>query len=155
MWPSATNWGVSKLRKVLHRNKHYLVHTLMQKWFQWIEFTKYSAIFLSSKVTKSWTLACRVSSKLALQRYGLSKIVIYVYFCRPIKNKMSHNTSFLPQFHWKSVCHDWVWYDEYLERIYQKWKILTLAHIFAYINSKSMLPQRASFSCAGIRIFLI
>ena len=48
----------------------------------------------------------------------------------------------------KSDCHDWVWYDKYLERIYQKWKILTLAHIFAY-NSKSILPQRASYSRAG------
>ena len=66
----------------------------------------YSAIFLS-KVMKCWTLACRISSKITLQRYGLSKIVIYVYFCRPIKNKMFHNTSFLPHFHWKK-CLSWL-----------------------------------------------
>ncbi len=66
----------------------------------------YSVTFLS-KVTKCWTLECRISSKIALQRYGLSKIVIYVYFSRPIKNKMFHNTSFLPQFHWKK-CLSWL-----------------------------------------------
>ena len=62
---------------------------------------------------------------------------------------MFHNTSFF--FHIiieKNVCHDCVWYDEDLERIYQKLKILTLGHIFAY-NSKSILPQRASFSHSG------
>ena len=35
-----------------------------------------------------------------------------------------------------------------LERILHKWKILTLAHTFAY-NSESVLLQRASFSHAG------
>ncbi len=45
--------------------------------------------------------------KMALQRYSLSKIIIYVYFCRPIKNKMLHNTSFLPQFQWKK-CLSWL-----------------------------------------------
>ncbi len=107
----------------------------------------YSAIFLS-KVTKCWTLACRIPSKIALQRYGLSKIVIYMSFCRPIKNKMFRNTSFLQQFHWKKCL---IEFGMILERIYQKRKLLTLAHIFAY-NSKSILPQRASFSHAGTHI---
>ena len=53
----------------------------------------------------------------------------------------------------KGVCHVCVWYDEYLWRIYQKWTIFTLAHIFAY-NSKSTLPQRASFSHAETHIVL-
>ncbi len=66
--------------------------------------------------------------------------------------KCSITTLFFHNFIEKSACRDWVWYDEYLESIYQKWKILTLAHIFAY-NSKSSLPQRASFSHAGTHIF--
>ncbi len=48
----------------------------------------------------------------------------------------------------KSVYCDCAWYDDYFGRIYQKWKILTLVHIFAH-NSKSILPQSASFSHAG------
>ncbi len=51
----------------------------------------------------------------------------------------------------RSACHDYVWYGEDLERIYQKLKILSLAQIFDY-DSKSVLPQRASFSHAGTQI---
>ncbi len=51
----------------------------------------------------------------------------------------------------KSVCDYCVWYDEYLGRIYQKFKILALAHILAS-HSKSVLPQRASFSLAGTHL---
>ena len=69
----------------------------------------------------------------------------------PIKTEMFHNTHFLPHFHVKSVCHDCVWYGEYLGRIYQKFKFVTLAHIFAY-NSKSILPQSASFIHAGTQM---
>ncbi len=49
----------------------------------------------------------------------LSKIVINVHFCGPIKKQMFHNTSF-HIFIEKSVCHDCALYDEYLGRIYQK-----------------------------------
>ena len=65
--------------------------------------------------------------------------------------KYSKTRLFFQSFIEKSVCHDCFWYDEDLERIYQKWKILTLVHIFAY-NSKSILPERASFSHAGIQM---
>ena len=53
------------------------------------------------------------------QKYGLSKIVICVYFYGPIKKKMLQNTFFFHIFIEKSVCHDSVWYDKDLERIYQ------------------------------------
>ncbi len=59
---------------------------------------------------------------------------------------------FSSRFSLKSACHDCVWYDEDLERIYQKQKILTLVHIFA-CNSKSISLQRASFTHAGTYIF--
>ncbi len=98
----------------------------------------YSVIFLS-KVTNYWKLTCRISSKnalqrygltsskSALQRYGLTKTIIYVYFYRLIKNKMFLNTSFLPYFHWKKVfVLSWLSLVWNLERIYHKWKILTL-----------------------------
>ncbi len=47
-------------------------------------------------------------------------------------------------------CNDLLWFDEHLRRIYQEWKslILTLVHIFADC-SKSVLPQRSSYSHAG------
>ncbi len=97
MWPSATKWGslrgVSKLRNVFYCNKHYFLHILMQKLLL--------CAILLSKVTKCWTLPCIISFKTILQRYGLSKIVIYVYFYGPIKKQMFHNTSFLSYFHWK------------------------------------------------------
>ncbi len=51
----------------------------------------------------------------------------------------------------KSVYWDCAWYNEYLGRIYQKWNILTLVHVFAH-NSKSILPQSASFSHAGTHL---
>ncbi len=51
----------------------------------------------------------------------------------------------------KSVYCDCAWHGEYLGRIYQKWKILTLVHVFAH-NSKSILTQSASFSYAGTHI---
>ncbi len=76
-----------------------------------------------------------------------------VIMCRPIKKLMFHNTSFLSYFHWqKSVCDYCVWYDKYLGRIYQKLKILTLVHVFAH-NSKSILPQSASFSHAETQMW--
>ncbi len=53
-----------------------------------------------------------------------------------------------------SICHDCVLYEEYPGKIQQNCKILTLAHIFAY-NSKSMLPQRASFSHAGTHMSML
>ncbi len=103
MWPSATKWGplrvVSKLRKVPHCNKHYFLHIVMHKWLL-------SGIFLS-KVMRCWTLPCMISFQTAVQRIGLSNIVIYVYFYGPIKKKMFHNASFLPNFHWKK-CLSWL-----------------------------------------------
>ncbi len=48
----------------------------------------------------------------------------------------------------KSVYCDCAWYEEYLGRIYQNLKKLTLFHVFAH-NSKSILPQSASFGHAG------
>ncbi len=53
-----------------------------------------------------------------LQRFGLSKIVTYVYFCGPIKQKCSKMPLSFQICTEKSVCHDCVWYDEYLGRIY-------------------------------------
>ncbi len=84
-----------------------------------------------------------VSFKTTLQRFGLSKIVIY----GPIKKHIIK----LPILIEKSVCHDCVWCNEYLQKIYKKWNILTFSHIFVY-NSKSILPQRAPFSYAGTQI---
>ncbi len=123
MWPSATKWGilrgVSNLRKVLNTNKHYFLHSLMQKWLLYCD--------IPIRVMECWTLAYRISSKTTLQRFGLSKMVIYVYFYRSIKNKMVkikmfNNTTFLSHFQWKSVCHDCLCYDEYLGRTYKKIK---------------------------------
>ena len=65
----------------------------------------YSTIFLS-KVTTCWTLICSTVFKTTLQRFGLSKIVIYVQPNRPINKQMHHNTPFLPYFHSKG-CLSW------------------------------------------------
>ncbi len=69
----------------------------------------YSVIFLS-KVAKCWTSPCTIFQTI-LQRYGLSKIVIYVYFYGLIKKQMFHNTLFFHIFILKSVCDYCVWYD--------------------------------------------
>ncbi len=69
-------------------------------------------------------------------RFGLTKI--YVYFCGPSKTKMFHNTSFLSSFHTvivTSVCHDCVWCDKYLGRMYQILYILTLVHILTNFSN--------------------
>ncbi len=113
MWPAPLNealWGeYQEQRKVLYCNKPYFLHILMQKWL------------LCEIPVKSYTmLNCTISFKRNFQRHGLSKIVIYVYFYGPIKNKMFHNTLYFHIFIEKSVCDDWAWYDEYLQKIYIK-----------------------------------
>ena len=143
MWPSATKWGslrgLSKLRNVFHCNKHYFLYNLTQNWLLCdIPIRSYDC----------WTLPSTISFKTTLQRHGLSKIAIYVHFYGPIKNQTFHNTSFLSHFHIESISDYCAWYDKYFGRIYKKWKILILAHIFA-CNSKLIFPQRASFSHAG------
>ena len=67
------------------------------------------------------------------------------------RRKCSITLTFFHIFIEKGACNDFVWYDEHLGRRYQKWKILTLIGIFAY-NSKSILPQRASFRHAGTQM---
>ena len=49
--------------------------------------------------------------------------------------------------------HDFVSYDEYLGRVYQIWKILTLVHIFA--DYSNPIPQRASFIHAVTHMFIL
>ncbi len=142
MWPHATKCGslraVSKFRKVPHCNKHCFLHIVMQKWllndipiksYKMLNIATYDII--PNSFTEIWTLK-------------------------------DCNCTFMDQSRWKcstmglsfqnfiliSVCHDCVWYDEYLWTIYQKWKILKLGYIFAH-NLKSVLLQRASFSHAG------
>ncbi len=80
------------------------------------------------------------------------KTVIHVYLYGPIKKQMFHNT--ITHLSFQIFVDESVWhdrdpdcgvflYEEYLERICQKWKFFTLAHIFA-CNSISILLQRAS-----------
>ena len=96
MWPSATKWGslrgVSKLRKVLHCNKHYFLHILMSK--------------------------SMISFKITSQRFGLSKIVICDFVCTSMgqsSRKCSITRLFFHIFIEKSVLNDCVWYDEDLD----------------------------------------
>ncbi len=117
LWGEYQNW-----------EKHFIAIKLIFCTF-WCKNDN-SAIFLS-KLMKCWTSPCMMSFKTTLQRLGLSKMVICVYFYGPIKKKILHNTSY-DIFTEKHVCHNYVWYDEDLEWIYQKWKILTLVHIFSY-----------------------
>ena len=89
----------------------------------------YSTIFLS-KVTKCWTSPCTISCKTILQRYGLSKIEIYVYFYGQSRSKCFITSSLL-YFHWEKrlwlLCLVW-WifiHEQYIKNDkFRPWLIL-------------------------------
>ena len=68
--------------------KTYLGNTIFYTFW----FTNDYFLIFPSKVTEHWTSLRMISFKIISQRFGLSKIVIYVYFYRPIKKKIFHNT---------------------------------------------------------------
>ena len=93
-------------------------------------------IFLS-KVTIFWTLICKTAFKTTLQRFGLSENVIYVQpFIGNSRSKWSRTHFSFHIFIEKGGCHDFVKCDEFLGRMYQKWKMLTFCHIFAYYSNE-------------------
>ncbi len=131
---------LSKLRKVLHCNKHYFLYILMQK------------LLLYDFPIKSYrmlNITSMISFKITSQKFGLSKIVICVYFYGPIKYKMFHNTSFLPHFHWKK-CFSWLclaWWR--LRKNMSKMKNSILAHYFLPLTQNQLYRKEPHLVMLG------
>ncbi len=94
--------------------------------------------------TGCWSLPCMISFNSILQRFGLSKIVIYVQFIGPIKKQIFHTAPL--SFHISVIVfgNGINIQEEYIKNS-KFWHCL----IFLPFNSKSVLPQSISFSQAG------
>ena len=91
----------------------------------------YSAILLS-KIEKLNLAIYDInyhSKQLYTEIWDVKDCNLRVFLLASQEKNVPYNVSFLPHYQWKSVCHDCVWYDEYLGRKYDK---LTMVHIFAY-----------------------
>ena len=108
-------------------------------------------VTLLSKVMTVEHCYVRYHSKQLYRDMGCQRLLFMCSSMGQTRSKYSITPLSFHIFMQKSNCDYWAWYDKYFGRINQKWKILTLAHIFAY-NSKSILPQRASFSHAGTQM---
>ena len=87
---------------------------------------------------------------LSIVMYKYSKECIYRTSMKvSIKWRMFHNTLLLAPSTFslkKNVCHDCVWYDEHLGRIYQKFKIFDLGSYFCLWLKINFTTKRLIYS---------
>ncbi len=115
----------------------------MQKWFLSdisIKSYKMLNIAIYDVILKIW------------QRYGLSKISIYVQTYEQPRRNCSITHLFPSIFSFKKVCVTFVWYDKYLGRKHQKIKIVDFGSQFCLkLKINVTTKRRDSFSHAGTK----
>ncbi len=96
------------IKLAIHHSKHFLYYTL------WV----------LCDITNSQVMKCWISpwyawyAKQLYRALGSERLLFICALMGQSRSKCSNTLFFpFPYFHWKTVCHDFVWYDDYLGRI--------------------------------------